>query len=400
MVRMDVRSQGRKGWMLVAVVVLGTAVVACSPGDDDDDGGARGGGGGEAADGGGGSAGVTYPGAEWATTDPAEAGLDPAALGRLDAAAEAAGSTCLVVTRDGEVVDEQYWDGGAADEPREAFSVTKSITSTLVGIAQDEGDLSLDDPATDYIPEWRDTDSAAVTIRNLVSNDSGRHWDLGTDYAQMAVQARDKTGFAIGLGQDVPPGQVWAYNNSAIQTLSQVLGEATGEDPADYAASRIFGPIGMRDSTMNKDAAGNTLTFMGLRTTCLDLARFGYLMLNGGRWEGEQVVSQDWVDEATGRSSTDLNAAYGYLWWLNRRGPIASPTIATTGAGEGSVADGQMDPEAPDDVFWALGFQNQVVAVIPSERIVAVRMGASPPPEAPFGQAELTDGVLGALADP
>jgi CubicO group peptidase (beta-lactamase class C family) len=399
MVRMDVRSQGRKGWLLVALVVLGTAVAACSSGDDDDD--AKGAGAGAATedateDG----ADVPYPGAEWATIDPADAGFDPAALGRLDAAADAAGSTCLVVTRDGAVVDEQYWDGGGADQPREAFSVTKSITSTLVGIAQDEGDLALDDPASDFIAEWRGTDSDAVTIRNLVSNDSGRQWDLGTDYARMAVQARDKTGFAIGLGQDTAPGEVWAYNNSAIQTLSQVLGDATGEDPADYAESRIFGPTGMRDSTMNKDAAGNTLTFMGLRTTCLDLARFGYLMLNGGRWEDEQVVSQDWVDEATGRSSTDLNAAYGYLWWLNRRGPIASPTIATTGAGEGSIADGQMDPDAPDDVFWALGFQDQIVAVIPSERIVAVRMGAPPPPEAQFNQAALTNGVLGALADP
>jgi CubicO group peptidase (beta-lactamase class C family) len=343
---------------------------------------------------------VRYPGAEWATDDPAAAGFDPAALGRLDAGAEAAGSSCLVVTRDGAVVDERYWDGGGADQPREAFSVTKSVTSTLVGIAQDEGALTLDEPAADHIAEWRGTDSAAVTLRNLVSNDSGRHWDFGTDYTGMAIGARDKTTFAIGLGQDAPPGEVWAYNNSAIQTLSQVLGEATGEDPADYATSRLFDPIGMRRSTMGKDGAGNTLTFMGLRTTCLDLARFGYLMLNGGRWDGEQVVSQDWVDAATGRSSTELNAAYGYLWWLNRPGPVASPAVATTGAGQGSIADGQLVPGAPDDVFWALGFRNQIVAVIPSERIVAVRMGGAPPPGSPFTQAELTDGVLDALVEP
>jgi CubicO group peptidase (beta-lactamase class C family) len=343
---------------------------------------------------------VRYPGAEWATEDPAAAGFDPGALGRLDAAAEAAGSSCLVVTRDGAVVDERYWDGMGADQPREAFSVTKSVTSTLVGIAQDEGALTLDEPAADHIAEWRGTDSGAVTLRNLVSNDSGRHWDFGTDYTEMAIGARDKTAFAIGLGQDAPPGEVWAYNNSAIQTLSQVLGDATGEDPADYATSRLFDPIGMRRSAMGQDGAGNTLTFMGLRTTCLDLARFGYLMLNGGRWDGEQVVSQDWVDAATGRSSTELNAAYGYLWWLNRPGPVASPAVATSGAGQGSIADGQLVPGAPDDVFWALGFRNQIVAVIPSERIVAVRMGGAPPPGSPFTQAELTDGVLDALVEP
>ena len=379
----------------LAAMAVSLLVVACSSGDDDDAAPAEAGADESAA-----APDVRYPGADWATVDAAGAGFDPAALGRLDASAEAAGSTCLAVTRDGAVVDERYWDGGAADQPREAFSVTKSVTSTLVGIAQDEGDLRLDDPAADYIPEWRNTDSAAVTLRNLVSNDSGRHWDFGTDYTQMAVAARDKTAFAIALGQDAPPGEVWAYNNSAIQTLSQVLGEATGEDPADYAESRLFGPVGMRQSSMNKDGAGNTLTFMGLRTTCLDLARFGYLMLNGGSWDGQQVVSKSWVEQATGRSSTELNAAYGYMWWLNRKGAIASPAVATTGAGEGSIADGQMDPGAPDDVFWALGFHNQIVAVIPSEHIVAVRMGPAPPPGSPFTQTQLTDGVLDALGDP
>ena len=85
--------------------------------------------------------------------DAAEAGFDPAALDRLAAAAEAGGSSCLVVTRDGAVVDERYYGGGAADVAAEAFSVTKSITSTLVGIAQDEGDIDLAQPAADFVPE-------------------------------------------------------------------------------------------------------------------------------------------------------------------------------------------------------------------------------------------------------
>jgi len=381
---------------LAAVVLAGTAV-ACSPdgrsgagpgsadstatATDEDD--------------------VTYPGDEWATVDPATAGFDPAALGRLDEAAAAAGSTCLVVTRDGAVVDERYWRGSTADTPREAFSVTKSVTSTLVGIAQDADRLELDDPAADYLPEWRGTTSEAVTVENLVRNDSGRHWDLATDYRDMAIGASDKTAFALALGQDAPPGDVWAYNNSAIQTLSAVLETATGEDPIDYARTHLFEPLGMADSTLTTDAAGNALTFMGLRTTCLDLARFGYLMLRDGVWDGEQVVSSDYVEQATGRSSTELNAAYGLLWWLNREGTIATPALATTGIDDGSGARrGQLVPGAPDDAFWALGFRNQIVAVIPSEGIVAVRMGAAPPPGAPFTQAELTAGVLDAVVDP
>ena len=155
----------------------------------------------------------------------------------------------------------------------------------------------------------------------------------------------------------------------------------------------------MAGSELRTDPTGNTLAFMGLQTTCLDLARFGHLALNRGRWGDDQVVSESYFEEATGRSSTELNAGYGFLWWLNRPGPIASPAVATGAPGEGSIAEGQIDPAAPEDVFWALGFQNQIVAVIPSEGIVAVRMGARPPAEAPFTQAVLTDAVLEALEE-
>jgi CubicO group peptidase (beta-lactamase class C family) len=235
-----------------------------------------------------------------------------------------------------------------------------------------------------------------VTVQDLLSNDSGRQWSLGLDYVEL-LRAPDKNAFGIGLGQDVPPGQTWAYNNAAIQTLSEVLETATGEAPADFAERTLFEPVGMSDSELTTDAAGNSLTFMGLHTTCLDLARFGYLMLRRGTWDGEQVVSADYVDEATAVSSTGLNAGYGYLFWLNHRGPVASPILATSGVGDNAIADGQLVPGAPEDVFWALGFNDQVVAVIPSEGIVAVRMGARPPEEAPFGRAELTNGVLSAV---
>jgi len=380
-----------RGKFISLVLACAVAVAACSSGGGVD----------------GGAATTTttvvedaYPGDEWAAVEPGEAGFDPAGLDRLAAQAEAAGSACLVVTREGEVVDERYWQGMTADTPREAFSVTKSVTSTLVGIAQDEGLLDVAEPAADHIPQWSGTAAEAVTVENLLSNDSGRHWAFATDYGAMAIRAPDKTAFAIDLAQDDAPGDVWAYNNSAIQTLSAVLESATGESPVDFARTWLFEPLGMRHSELTTDAAGNAQTYAGLKTTCLDLARFGYLMLRDGSWDGEPVVSADYVEQATGESSTPLNAAYGWLWWLNHRGPIGSPRMATTGAADAPIADGQLVPDAPDDVFWALGFNNQIVAVIPSEGVVAVRMGAGPPPGSPFTQAELTMGVLDALATP
>lgn len=343
------------------------------------------------------SAAARFPGEEWTRVRPRAAGFDATALDLLAEQAAAAGSSCLAVVRDGALVAEWYWDGAGPREPREAFSVTKSVTSTLVGIAQDQGMLSLEDAAAEYVPAWRRTPSEAVTVEHLLRNDSGRHWTLATDYVEL-LRSPDKTAFALGLGQDAPPGQVWAYNNSAIQTLSAVLAAATGEPAREYAERMLFEPIGMDDSSLTPDAAGGTLMFMGLQTTCRDLARFGHLMLRGGAWRDDRVVSEAWVERATGRSSTRLNAAYGLLWWLNRRGPIVSPLVATTGEATATIPDGQLVPGAPADTFWALGFRDQIVAVIPSEDVVAVRMGGAPPAGvAAFTQFQLTTGILGSL---
>lgn len=345
------------------------------------------------------AAAAVFPGEAWDIGQPDEHGLDPTALDALAAEAEMAASSCLVVVRDGVVVADHAWPGPAPGPPREAFSATKSFTSTLVGIAADEGLLDLDQPASDLLTEWAGTDSDAVTVHDLLSNVSGRHWDFATDYRDMAIGATDKTGFALGLGQDDPPGETWAYNNSAIQTLDDVLERATGAHPSDYAADVLLGPLGMADSHLARDPHGNALTFMGLSTTCLDLARLGHLMLNDGRWGEEQIVSAEYVDQATSPSS-DITSAYGLLWWLNRPGTLVSPSAATTGTGHGGPAgEGQLLPGAPEDAFWALGFNDQVLAVLPSEGIVAARMGPKPPADAPFTYAELTTGVLEALDD-
>ncbi len=347
-------------------------------------------------------AGRPVPGAEWDTADPASVGLDAAKLDELSAQAEAGGSNCLVVVREGKIVEEDYYSGTDAATPQEVWSATKSYSSTLVGIAQDEGLLSVDDLATDSIVEWAGTPSADITVRNLLANDSGRHWDYETDYLKMAGGAADKTQFAIDLGQDAPPGTTWEYNNSAIQTLDRVLTKATGTSPAEFAQEKLLGPIGMADSTMTKDATGNTLTFMGLQSTCRDMARFGVLMLNRGNWGGDQIVSEAWVDDATGQASQPLNGSYGYLWWLNRPGVGAGGDQATTGSAPGDAQAGQMVAGAPDDVFWALGLGGQIIAIHPTSGTVAVRLAPTKPREgaSAFGAGTLSLGVEAAVVAP
>jgi len=344
---------------------------------------------------------ISYPGVEWATEDPVTAGFDKDKLDAIAARAEAGASNCFLVSRHGKIVDERYWKKATPDTAQEVFSATKSYTSTLVGIAQDEGKLKVTDKASAYIPEWAGTPSTDVTVENLLKNDSGRHWDAKTDYTDMTIRAKDKTAFAIGLGQDAPPGTVWAYNNSAIQTLSAVLKSATGVDASTYAQDKLLAPIGMAHSTLKRDASGGSLTFMGLSSTCRDMARFGYLMLRKGNWDGKQIVPAAWVEAATGRSSQKLNAAYGCLWWLNRKGPIASPLQPTTGEAGGDQKDGQLVPGAPEDMYFALGFGNQIISVDPGSDTVVVRLGPgrAPAGSGPFTQKDTAAVVTDALTE-
>lgn len=343
---------------------------------------------------------VPVPGSSWRTVAPRSVGLDPKALERLAAQARRGKSNCLVVVRDGKLAGEWYFRGTGPTTAQNVFSVTKSFASILVGIAQDDGDLRIGQRASRWIPRWRGTASAGVTVRDLLAMDSGREWSFVTDYLQLLL-APDRTAFAVGLGQGAPPGRAWVYNNAAVQTLERVLQRSTGSDVAAFARRRLFAPLGMRHTTMTRDRAGNPQLFEGLRSTCRDLARFGVLMLNRGRWDGRRIVSSAWVAQATGRSSTPLNAAYGYLWWLNRKGVLASPRAGTSAAGAARRAGrtGRMVPGAPPDMFWALGLGNQVIQVDPGSRTVVVRLGtAEPTPRPPtFGPAEASRVVTEAV---
>lgn len=310
-----------------------------------------------------------YPDPDWAVETPEAHDLDSLLLQEAVDFAAANDSYCLVVTRDGAIVGEWYWKGWNEETEANVYSVTKSFTSALVGIAQDRGELDIHDKACEYIPEWLETDSETVTVKNLISNDSGRHWDVLTDYVGNYALADDKTAHAISLGQQYEPGTVWKYNNSAIQTLERVLKVATGTDVAEYAEQHLFEPLGMT-SSYGRDRAGNPIMYADLEASCRDLARFGYLYLRGGRWAGGvQIVSEAWVREST-RPSTPLNSAYGYLWWLNRDGPWAAPSFPDHVEGRGKTM-----PSLPEDVYRASGAFNQIIFVDPGTDIVFTRLG-------------------------
>jgi CubicO group peptidase (beta-lactamase class C family) len=355
------------------------AALACSSGGSGPSDKASADGGGEAAAGESPAAppGTVYPGAEWATADAASVGFDQAKLDAIAADAQASGSNCLLVARKGKVVGEWYWNGTDGASSQEVFSATKSYASTLVGLAQADGKLSITDKASTYITEWQGTPSEPVTIENILANDSGRQLSPAIDYTQLPFSP-DMDALAIGLTQEHDPGTAWGYNNAAIQTLDAILSRALGGDVASYAQDRLLDPIGMANSHMTTDRAGNTKLFMGLQSTCPDMARYGYLFLRDGDWDGTQIVPADWVEAATGQPSQDLNSSYGFLWWLNRPGNVLGAgqatgqggTTATTGGGEGR----QMVRGAPDDMYFALGLGGQIIVIDPGSETVVVRL--------------------------
>jgi CubicO group peptidase (beta-lactamase class C family) len=291
---------------------------------------------------------------------------ESAAFSSLALAVEEAGANCLVVERGGRIVGEWSWQGFEPGALQEGFSTTKSVAATLVGIAQDRGLLSIDQAASDFITEWQGTASESVTIRQLLSNTSGRFHDVVTDYAQLAFLEQDKSAFAVALGQQSDPGARWVYNNAAVQTLEVVLERAVGQPVSDFAAQNLFGPLGM-SSRLSMDGAGNAGLFAGIQTNCVDLSRLVRLYMDGGEAQGRTVLSSTFIAEALTPSSA-LNDAYGFLWWLNRRGLVQSSAEGSSRPGAALLS------QLGEDVFYASGACGQVAMGFPNDDLVVTVM--------------------------
>jgi CubicO group peptidase (beta-lactamase class C family) len=315
------------------------------------------------------AAAVPYPDPDWMTGTPQSQGLDPSFLGQADAVAAANNSYCLLVIRHGVLVWESYFNGHDATSTDHSWSIAKSYSSAVTGIAIDRGDIGgLSDSVAKYVPAWKSKSNAAITVRDLVSMQSGLHWDVFGDYVTMAELAPDKTGYAVGLGIDGPPNAAWTYNNSAVQVLEQVVRSATGKAMDAYAQDHLWSPIGSK-AKWDHDLAGHPTAYANVLATCRDHARLGYLYLHGGRWKSEQVVSSAWVKAST-TPSQSMNQAYGYLWWINSGVPAMDAM--------NELWPGRMVANAPADLFAARGFGNQFIDVIPSLDMLVVRFGADP----------------------
>ncbi len=327
---------------------------------------------GEAGNGGaGGEAGqpTIYPTDQWPTAAPADVGLDAAQLEAAASVAEGLDSHCLLVIRHGKLVFERYYQGHDPLTPQVSWSIAKSYTSALVGIAIDRGDIgSIDDSVAIYLPELKGTAREMVTIRHLLSMTSGLKWSAFEDYIVMAAFAKDHSAHALKLDVDKAPDSEWIYHNAGVQLLEPLFRSATGKSIEAYAAEHLWSRIGM-DASWAHDPSGNPTAYASVLASCRDHARLGYLYLHSGNWVGEQVLLVSWIAQIL-LFSQPFNRAYGFLWWLNAETPAVDAMMQPW--------DGRMTPAAPPDMFAARGFGNQFIDVIPSLDLIVVRFGSDP----------------------
>ncbi len=264
----------------------------------------------------------------------------------------------VVVVRDGVIVAEWYEDGRGATSFATSWSVAKSFTSALIGIAIREGLIDgVDARVAEFFPDWRGTNKEAITLRHVLSMESGLQWDEDytpddvSDIIRMIVLEEDHLAYAAARPPEVPPGTRFSYSSGDTMLFSGVLEAVTGGKAGEYAREKLFDPIGMEPVDWWRDAVGHTVTYCCLDTPTRELAKFGLLYLRGGRWEGRQVVPADWVEAST--TPNGLWEGYGYQWWLT----------------------GLTNPDLPRDLYSARGHDGQYIYVVPSLDLVVVRNG-------------------------
>ncbi|MCC7264752.1 MAG: serine hydrolase [Candidatus Latescibacteria bacterium] len=235
----------------------------------------------------------------------------------------------FVLVRHGQIVAEGWWSPYAADQPHQLYSLSKSFTSTAVGLAVSEGRLKVDDLVLSFFPEQApahpDTNLARMTVQDLLTMRSGHAEDtLGRLFeSQDSVWTRT----FLALPVEHRPGTHFVYNTGATYMLSAIVQKVTGQTLTEYLQPRLFGPLGIQNPVWDSSPEGVNFGGFGLSVTTGDIARFGQLYLQQGLWEGKQLLPAAWVAEATAAhadnssmGNVDWQQGYGYQFWRCRHG--------------------------------------------------------------------------------
>lgn len=231
----------------------------------------------------------------------------------------------FMLVRHGNVVAEGWWTPYSADSPHSLFSLSKSFTSTGVGLAIAEGKLKLDDAVLSFFPD----DAPAEPSNNLKAMRVSDLLRMSTGQATEPARAAASVWTKAFLAQAVPfkPGTHFLYNTSATYMCSAIVQKATGETLLDYLKPRLFEPLGIEHPTWETSPQGISAGGFGLSVRTEDIAKFGQLYLQKGKWRGKQLVPEAWVEAATARQTSngsnprsDWDQGYGYQFWRCRNG--------------------------------------------------------------------------------
>jgi CubicO group peptidase (beta-lactamase class C family) len=235
----------------------------------------------------------------------------------------------LMVVRHGRVVAEGWWTPYGKNDPHVMYSLSKSFTSTAVGLAIAEGKLTLDDSVLSAFPEDAPATASdnlkAMRLRDLLRMNTGQHAD---DVSAFRFDSDDAlTRVFLSLPVLHKPGTHFWYNTPATYMASAMVQKATGQTVLDYLRPRLFEPLGIENPTWDASKQGITLGGFGLRVRTEDVARFGQLYLQQGLWQGKRLLSAEWIAEATARQTSngssptsDWEQGYGYQFWRCRHG--------------------------------------------------------------------------------
>lgn len=295
---------------------------------------------------------------EWETTDYADIGYCDENIAELLQYLDEGDSKAFILLKDGKIVIEEYFNNHSADMNWYWASAGKSLTALLIGIAQEEGILDIQNLTADYLGnDWADCSSAVQEVKII-------HQLTMTSGLDYTVDNEDCTdpGCLQCLND---PGKEWYYHNAPYTLLGNVIANASDENINQYTSTRLTGRVGMNGFWLQ--VGDNRLYF----STARSMARFGLLMLAGAEWDGEAILSDMTYYESMIVPSQEINPAYGYLWWLNGQDHFRLP---------GSTLDfnGMILPSAPADTYAAIGANGQYAIVIPSDNVVMIRMGNDP----------------------
>lgn len=293
-------------------------------------------------------------GAFWETKSITDLGWKQTAVQPLLDYLELKNSKSFIILVNGRIVMENYFNGHSASTPWYWASAGKTLTSIVTGIAQDQGLLNINNKVSDYLGiGWTSALLAKenlITCKNLLSMNSGLNDALGDNVSP------------ANLKYVADAGTRWAYHNVFVK-LQDVVAQASGQSWTNYFNTQLRDKIGMTGGAWIDSGDGLSVYW----STTRNMSRFGLMALNKGKWDGTTIVSETYFNEAI-NTSQNINLGYGYLWWLNGKANYHLPQSQLQ-------FPGSIIPSAPNDMFMALGKNDQKIYVIPSKKMVVIRMG-------------------------